>query len=198
MERRFPYNYGRQAIHVIGTGPYAVEVADQVAHEPEEKFVFIGENSDTKDKPELIIVGIANPAIKQSVIEGYYSDLHALSYLNSIACQTILHLSAKFGKCVNIGPFSSIGRDVIIRDFVAICANVTIGHDCRIGSYSTVCPGAVISGYVSVGELVCIGAGATIKDGIMIGDGATIGCGAVVVKDVPNYSVMVGNPAKAI
>lgn len=201
MERKFPYNYIRQSIHVIGTGPYAIEISDQIPYEPEdpeERFIFIGEDSDTKIKPELIMVGIAKPATKKSVIEGYYNDLHALSYLNSISLQAILHLTVKLGRCVNVGPFSSVGKDVIVRDFVGIGASVTIGHDCRIGNYSTVCPGAVLSGYALVGELVFIGAGAIIKDNITIGDGATIGCGAVVVKDVPNYSVMVGNPAKAI
>ena len=45
---------------------------------------------------------------------------------------------------------------------------------------------------MTIGPNVCI-----IGD-ITIGKGATIGAGAVVVKDVPPYSVVVGNPARVI
>ena len=38
----------------------------------------------------------------------------------------------------------------------------------------------------------------TILPGVTIGDGCTIGAGSVVVKDIPSYSVAVGNPAKVI
>lgn len=39
---------------------------------------------------------------------------------------------------------------------------------------------------------------ATILPGVSIGDGSVIGANAVVTKDVPPYSVVVGNPAKII
>ena len=43
-----------------------------------------------------------------------------------------------------------------------------------------------------------IGANATIVCGVTIGEYAMIGSGAVVTKDVPPYSLVVGNPAKII
>ena len=51
---------------------------------------------------------------------------------------------------------------------------------------------------VVIGENVWIGDKATILPGVSIGDGAVIGANAVVTKDVPPYSVVVGNPAKII
>ena len=47
----------------------------------------------------------------------------------------------------------------------------------------------------SIGNDVYIGHGAFIRPGITIGDGAVVGAHAVVVKDVPPYAVVVGNPA---
>jgi len=51
---------------------------------------------------------------------------------------------------------------------------------------------------VVIGSDVWIGFGATIKSGVKVGDGSVVGMGAVVTKDIPPYSVWVGNPAKQI
>lgn len=45
---------------------------------------------------------------------------------------------------------------------------------------------------------VWIGAGSIILSGVKIGEGAVVGAGSVVTKDIPKYSIFVGNPAKFI
>lgn len=51
---------------------------------------------------------------------------------------------------------------------------------------------------ILIGNDVWIGARVFIKDGVKIGNGAIIGAGAVVVKDVPDYAIIGGVPAKII
>lgn len=51
---------------------------------------------------------------------------------------------------------------------------------------------------VVIGHDVWIGAGARILEGVKIGTGSVIGSGAVVVKDVPEYAIVAGIPAKII
>lgn len=51
---------------------------------------------------------------------------------------------------------------------------------------------------VIISDDVWIGARVTILPGVHIGKGAIIGAGAVVTKDVPEYAVVGGNPAKII
>lgn len=51
---------------------------------------------------------------------------------------------------------------------------------------------------VIIEENVWIGADVTILPGVMIGEGAVIGACSCVVKDVPQYAVVGGNPAKII
>ncbi len=51
---------------------------------------------------------------------------------------------------------------------------------------------------VKICNNVWVGDSAILLPGITIGDGAVVGAGAVVVKDVPPFSIVVGNPAKEI
>jgi acetyltransferase-like isoleucine patch superfamily enzyme len=53
-------------------------------------------------------------------------------------------------------------------------------------------------GDIYIGNDVWIATGATILSGVTIGDGAVIGARSVVAKDIPAYSVAVGNPARVI
>lgn len=51
---------------------------------------------------------------------------------------------------------------------------------------------------ITIGDDVWIGAGSIVLDGVTIGSHSVIGAGSVVTKDVPPYSVAVGNPAKVV
>lgn len=53
-------------------------------------------------------------------------------------------------------------------------------------------------GDIIIGNDVWIGQNVTILPGVHIGDGAIIGLNATVAKDVPPYSIAVGNPAKVV
>jgi phosphonate metabolism protein (transferase hexapeptide repeat family) len=52
--------------------------------------------------------------------------------------------------------------------------------------------------YVTIGHDVWIGHGAIVLPGRTIGTGAVVGAGSVVTKDVPDYAIVVGNPARPI
>ena len=52
--------------------------------------------------------------------------------------------------------------------------------------------------HTTIGHDVWIGYQAIIAGGVHVGDGAVIGCGAVVIRDIPPYSIAVGNPARVI
>jgi acetyltransferase EpsM len=91
-----------------------------------------------------------------------------------------------------INSNSHIGKHSIIN------TNATIEHDCILKDFTHVSPGCSISGNVTIGEGSHVGTGACIIPGIKIGKWCIIGAGCVVIKDVPDYSVVVGNPGKII
>ncbi len=51
---------------------------------------------------------------------------------------------------------------------------------------------------VTIGKWVWIGMSVAILPGVTIGDGAIVGAGSVVTKDIPPWTVAVGNPCKVI
>lgn len=59
-----------------------------------------------------------------------------------------------------------------------------------LGSYSR--------GPITIGSGVIISYGATIRSGVSIGEGAVIGANAMVVKDVPPFAIVAGNPARVV
>lgn len=76
--------------------------------------------------------------------------------------------------------------DVIVGDNCIILHGVTVGGRSKLLNVPR------------IGNNVLIGAHATLLGSITIGDNAVIGAGAVVVKDVPPYAIVAGNPAKII
>ena len=94
------------------------------------------------------------------------------------------------GVIINSG--SSIGKHCIVN------TGAIIEHDCQISDYVHICPNVSIAGSVIINEGTQVGIGATIIQGIEIGKWVMIGAGAVIINDVPDYAVVVGNPGKVI
>jgi sugar O-acyltransferase (sialic acid O-acetyltransferase NeuD family) len=115
-----------------------------------------------------------------------------------------IHTSAVISQSVVIGDGTVIMHGAIIQTDTNICKHAIINtaakidHDCTIENYVHIAPGATLCGQVHVGEGTLVGAGSTILPGITIGKWATIGAGAVVIKNVPDYAILVGNPAAII
>lgn len=101
---------------------------------------------------------------------------------------------------VDIGANTCIDRgtlgDTVIKEGAKIDNLVHIAHNITVGKDAAVIANAMVGGSVDIGERAWLAPSATIMDRITIGRSAIIGLGAVVLKDVPDKTVMVGNPAK--
>lgn len=91
-----------------------------------------------------------------------------------------------------------INSGAVIGKHVIINTGALVEHDCKIGNFSHISPMAALAGNVTVGEGTQIGINATVKQGIRIGNWAIIGAGAVIIKDIPDFAVVVGNPGRVI
>ena len=117
----------------------------------------------------------------------------------------------KIGEGCNIGqncvifPTVVLGRNVKIQNNVSVYTGVTCDDDVFLGPScvftNVINPRSAVTrrGQYSrthVGKGATIGANATIVCGHDIGAFAFIGAGAVVTKTVPDYALVIGNPAK--
>ena len=108
---------------------------------------------------------------------------------------------SKFAKLEDgtvVMPQSSIKAMTEIGKHCIVNAGAIIGHDVKIGDYVHIAPNSAVAGFVNIEEGVHIGLGASVIQGVNIGKWSIIGAGAVIIKDVPDYSVVVGNPGKII
>jgi sugar O-acyltransferase (sialic acid O-acetyltransferase NeuD family) len=93
-------------------------------------------------------------------------------------------------------PNQFILEDNTVQPFATIGQNVTLWSGNHIGHHSTIADDVfiashvVISGGVSIGPRTFIGVNVTIRDHVSIGADCVIGAGALVLRDVPDGSVM--------
>lgn len=103
---------------------------------------------------------------------------------------------------VEIGNNTCIDRAVlgitIIRKSARIDNLVHIAHGADIGENALIIANAMIAGSVKIGKNAWVAPSSSILNQKTIGANSIIGLGAVVVRDVPDNDVVVGNPAKSI
>lgn len=112
----------------------------------------------------------------------------------------------EFGLNIRLGERFFGNFDCVMLD----CAPITIGDDVliapKVGLYTANhaldagerAAGACWAKPITVGDRVWIGGGVSIIGGVTVGEGAVIGAGSVVIRDVPPYTVVAGNPARVI
>lgn len=113
---------------------------------------------------------------------------------------------------VLLSPSIEIGDNTEINEFCRIRANVKIGKNTLIAPNvnlisvnhvfkSIINP--IISqgedkGYIVIGNDVWIGTNTIVLPNVIIGDHVIVGAGSIVTKNIPDYAIVVGNPAKII
>ena len=116
------------------------------------------------------------------------------------------------GKYSYISQYSIVNKTKIGK-FCSIANGCYIGlweHNTDVSTHSFYLyehSGEFVQGYKNykkdnietiIGNDVWVGANVVVKKGVVVHDGAIIGASAVVTKDVPAYSIVVGNPARVI
>lgn len=131
---------------------------------------------------------------------------HLFSYVGD---NVNIEKGAKFGSGagIKIGNNSGIGINASMPTAITIGDDVMMGHEVlvlnrnhrfdrtdipmRLQAYTGISD-------VEIGDDVWLGTRVTILPGVKIGKGSIVGACSVVTKDVPEFSVVAGNPAKII
>lgn len=111
------------------------------------------------------------------------------------------------GSTLIVGNNSGLGENCILLGTVNIGENVMMGPDVMMISrnheFSRIDIPMILQEFqnedpIIIHDDVWIGARVIILPGVHVGRGVVIGAGAVVTKDVPDWSIVGGNPAKLI
>lgn len=114
------------------------------------------------------------PHVGRTVIE---DDVELFPYVN-VDCGTLLETRIRRG--AKIDHYSHIG------------------HNSVVGEDAIVTAGSVFCGKASLGDRSWLGVGSIIKEGVHVGSDVIVGLGSVVLKDVPDKTVVAGVPAKTL
>ncbi|HFJ9293030.1 MULTISPECIES: acyltransferase [Bacillus] len=174
------------------------------------KFLFVGKKVELKGKRFIKLgngITIDNHVSLDALsIEGIHigNNVHIGTY-TKMACS---------GSLKNLGKGLKIGNNSGIGDFcffgaaggIQIGNNVIMGQNVRFHSENhnfdrldiPIKEQGVTNKGITVGNDCWIGSGAVFLDGVEVGDGCVIGANTLVNKNIPAYSVAVGNPVKIV
>jgi acetyltransferase-like isoleucine patch superfamily enzyme len=134
--------------------------------------------------PENIEIGDDVYVGHQTILKGYYKNKLSVGSGTWVGPQCFLHGAG--GLC--------IGKDVGIGPGVKMITSYHGDH----GLDQAIMSNPLEFSAISIGDDSDIGINATILPGVSIGRGVQVGAGAVVTENMPDYSVVVGVPARVI
>jgi len=147
-------------------------------------------------KNTFFAVGVADPQARKTLVDKIQAK--GFSFPPFISRHTWISNEVAIGKGAIIYPGTTINYESSLSDFVIINMNCAIGHNTAIGSFCTLAPGVKTAGFTIMDECTEVGIGAATRQNIRIGKHCIVGGQSMVIKDVPDYSVVAGIPAKRL
>lgn len=160
------------------------EIAEQLSYQKS-----LAETADISYGDEVFVSPLASVAPERLRL-GTRSYIAAHAYLTG---------TITTGEHCTINPFTAVRGNVTLGDAVRIGAHTSlIGFNHSFAPDKPVFRQPTTSKGITVGDDVWIGSHVVVVDGVTIGSHAVLGAGAVVTKDVPEWAIVAGNPARFI
>ena len=119
-----------------------------------------------------------------AILKGYFKNELSIGAGSWIGQAAFLHAAGGI----------TVGREVGIAPHVCVLTSV----HAEPGRALPIMKGALEFAPVALGDGCDLGIGAIVLPGVTVGRGAQVGAGAVVTRDVPDYAVVAGNPARVL
>ncbi len=142
---------------------------------------------------EALCITIGQNHIRKKIAERFSKKKYPSFIHNSVT-----HYKNSTGKGSVILPGAVLDAGVTLGDFCIVNLNATLAHNVIVGDFCHIAINAAVTGGVVLGEGAFVAASAVILPNLKIGKWATVGAGSVVTRDVPDYAVVYGSPAKII
>jgi sugar O-acyltransferase (sialic acid O-acetyltransferase NeuD family) len=159
----------------------------------------LGDDSLLSHFPEVeVVIAIGSSRRRYQVWK------HIQMHFPQLRFPAVIHPSARLAPGVQVGEGtlitagSLVANDVIIGNQVLINLRSIVGHDSVLGDCATLAPGTVIAGGVTVGAGFEFGPNSAVGSGLQLGAWSASGPGAGLMSNVPERTLMLGNPARPI
>lgn len=152
----------------------------------------VADRKHTLDTNEIACITIGNNVHRKRISEILNKQFPSFIHKSVICYNPVI------GKGTVVLPGAVIDADVSLGDFCIVNLNATLSHNVRVENYCHIAINAAVAGGVHIGEGTLIGASSVVIPNVKIGKWVTVGAGAVVTKDVPDYAIVYGNPARII
>lgn len=147
-------------------------------------------------KNSEVIVALGEPEYKKKLYKKVKDRDY--SFANVIHPTAWISPSAKLGRGIIIKAGVIISCDAVVEDNVRIEPFAIIGHDCIVRESTQISPNVTMGGCSEIGAESYIGINVPIKENLKIGSNVVIGMGSVVLRDIPDNVIAMGNPARAM
>lgn len=145
------------------------------------------------DKNIPMVIAVGDSTVRKKIVDE--NDFHFTTAVHKSATVSptavIMEGTVIFAAAV-INAHSEIGRHGIVN------TAAVIEHDCILEDFVHISPNVTLAGGVKVGEGTHIGIDACVIPGVKIGKWCVIGAGTVVIKNIPDFCTVVGNPGRII
>ena len=138
-------------------------------------------------------IAIGNPILRKKVYNKFIEI--GGEFTSTISTDSkIGNYDVQIGIGTNLLSGSTLSNGTELGKGCIVYYNSIITHDCKVGDFVEISPSATLLGRCSIGSYSQIGSNATILPKVQIGNNVIIGAGSVVIKDVPDNSLVVGVP----
>lgn len=196
---------GQQIAHfAISDGHYSKVVFFDDFNEAEEVngFKIIGKTGSIEDSfngklfDDLIVgIGYNHMDVRKEFYEKFNLKIPFATIVHS---SNIIDPTAIIGSGTILYPGSILDANVEIKDNIIINIGCLVSHDTIIHSHCFISPRVALAGFVNVGEKCVLGINSTIIDNIKIASNVQTGGGSVVIKNIEQPGLYVGNPLRFI
>ena len=203
-----------ESLFVIGTGGHAKSIAEVAIAAGFTIKAFISPDSDDSEfmgvrvlnslpediavRAESIAIGIGANYLREKVLLELQESCELSRFPALVHPSAIIASSAHIDLGSTIHQNSVVGPSTRIGKFCTLNTSATIDHDCVMHDFSSMGPGAHTGGGVTIGKRAHVSIGAIAIHGIAIGNDSILGAGSCATDSIPELTVSVGTPARAL
>ncbi|MCF7568625.1 acetyltransferase [Sabulilitoribacter arenilitoris] len=158
------------------------------------------------DIPKLIkkhnifgaLISIGDNWVRKQMKELIESKSPNLEFISAIHPSAVLANGVFIPKGTVVMANVTINSDAKVGEFCIINTKSSLGHDSNMDNFSSLAPGVTTGGNITIGFCSAISLGTSVIQNIKIGKHTIVGAASLVIRDIGDYKLAYGIPAREI